>query len=456
MDFHFGLIVIFLIIDVASVRSTDGSSKRISNQGYVRSGNTANSYFQSATNRQTQTNYFLPSSYDNDNIFFPNDDYNPSPNNYGNFFSTPKTDLKNTEFSGSLRPVTQTSYTPYRTPASNTPIPIFNTPADNDFTTSRTTTPPKLHPPLSSLKESSPLNVNPAERISQRKCEEYTEEILDTVYKYGINFTTGVTEVIDTCRGFIRHFLVNGIDVIDEGEFTHMVALGTGSTTDFSLMCGGTLISHTWVLTAAHCTYGPNGGPTVARIGFRNLTGNTGFGTTVLVKNIISHPDFNPPALYADIALVQLTDAVTFNSAIRPACLYHEYDILPKNTLVWVSGWGVTEFAGDPNNRLQKASLDLIDNASCAKRHNSSIEVPYGITSNMICAGDIRNNWSTDTCQGDSGGPLQIKHTESKCLYKVIGITSFGQGCAMIDVPGVYTRVSEYLSWIESIVWPQK
>ncbi|XP_011687089.1 PREDICTED: serine protease snake-like [Wasmannia auropunctata] len=281
---------------------------------------------------------------------------------------------------------------------------------------------------------------------------------MDTVYRYGINVITGKPEVLETCRKFIVSFLIKGIDVIEEGEFTHMVALGTQTTTDFFLTCGGTLISHSWVLTAAHCTHGPSGGPTVARIGFRNLMGHdTDFGTTVLVKDTITHPDYNPPTLYADIALMQLTDAVTFNSAIRPACLYHQYDIVPKNTPVWVSGWGTMELAGEPNNRLQKASLNLIDNASCAKRHNGTLEVPYGITSNMICAGDIKNNWTTDTCEGDSGGPLQIKHTESKCLYKVIGITSFGHSYGLgIEFPGVYTRVSEYLSWIESIVWPQK
>jgi len=89
----------------------------------------------------------------------------------------------------------------------------------------------------------------------------------------------------------------------------------------------------------------------------------------------------------------------------------------------------------------------------CTIRHNSSTEVPYGITPSMICAGDSRN-WTKDTCQGDSGGPLQIVHP-SECLFQVIGVTSFGQGCGMINIPGVYTRVSHYLSWIEDNVWPQ-
>jgi len=104
---------------------------------------------------------------------------------------------------------------------------------------------------------------------------------------------------------------------------------------------------------------------------------------------------------------------------------------------------------------LQKAKLELVDNLLCTIRHNSSTEVPYGITPSMICAGDPRGNWTKDTCQGDSGGPLQIINP-NKCLFQVIGITSIGKGCAMSDTPSVYTKVSHYLSWIEDKVWPQE
>lgn len=72
----------------------------------------------------------------------------------------------------------------------------------------------------------------------------------------------------------------------------------------------------------------------------------------------------------------------------------------------------------------------------------------------MICAGDSHGGWNKDTCQGDSGGPLQISHPKNICLFQVLGITSFGQGCGVINTPGVYTRVSYYLNWIEDIVWP--
>lgn len=99
-----------------------------------------------------------------------------------------------------------------------------------------------------------------------------------------------------------------------------------------------------------------------------------------------------------------------------------------------------------------KAQLDLIDNLECKDAYNNVREVPNGITSRMLCAGDSQGNFSRDTCQGDSGGPLQTQDPIYSCLFQVIGITSFGLGCAL--VPGVYTKVSSYIHWIENTVWP--
>jgi len=111
--------------------------------------------------------------------------------------------------------------------------------------------------------------------------------------------------------------------------------------------------------------------------------------------------------------------------------------------------------SGKYSNLLLKAKLDLIDNQNCTEKYKTSHTVPRGITSNMICAGDLHGDWTTDTCKGDSGGALQINDS-NKCLFQVIGITSMGMGCAMREIPSVYTKVSYYLSWIEDNVWRQE
>lgn len=344
-------------------------------------------------------------------------------------------------------------------PVTQAPEPVTNIPSssasDNPFSTFYAHNPITIKPAslgTPSLLDLISITSGSTKTISELKCDEYVREIVGTTEIMSLVGTSSdVIKVNNICRDANR--LVIGGTEAKIGEFPHMVALGRISDRTFTLMCGATLISHTWVLSAAHCTYGPNGSPTDARIGFHKLTDQQSTGVTVAIKTMIRHPNYKPPAMYADIALVELANAVTFSMTIRPACLYQKYDSVPVSA--WISGWGVTEIGGDSTEELRKAQLDLIDNLACTIRYNSSKETPYGVTPSMICAGDPSEGWIKDSCQGDSGGPLQVIHPKNLCVFQVIGVTSFGQGCAIIDTPGVYTRVSHYISWIEGIVWPQ-
>ncbi|XP_029160770.1 serine protease snake-like isoform X2 [Nylanderia fulva] len=360
--------------------------------------------------------------------------------------------------SNAPEPVTQASYRPLPSaPVINTPSSSSHAPpapVNNPFIIPPTNNPPiKVKPPSSGTAslEDIPIRIDSKTR-SELKCDEYVRELVGTTEIMSLaGISSDVIKLDNVCRDTNR--LVVGGTEAKAGEFPHMVALGRRNSDEtFTLMCGATLISHTWVLSAAHCTYGPNGAPTDVRIGFHRLTEQQP-GVTITIKRMIRHTDYNPPAMYADIALIELMNSVTFSMLIRPACLYQQYDTVP--TSAWISGWGVTEFAGDQTDRLQKAKLDLVDNLACTIRHNSSKEIPHGVTPSMICAGDPRGGWTSDSCQGDSGGPLQVIHPRNLCVFQVIGVTSFGQGCAIINTPGVYTRVSHYISWIENIVWPQ-
>lgn len=161
-------------------------------------------------------------------------------------------------------------------------------------------------------------------------------------------------------------------------------------------------------------------------------------------------PGYSNDLKYNDIGLLELETTVKFTPFIRPACLPSEDGEYNRSI---ASGWGVTSFSGDKPSILQKVVLEWFTFDECMATFNTgSKDLDKGVdTASQFCAGSKKEK--KDACQGDSGGPLQIYHDHWKCMYTLIGITSFGQACATPDVPGIYTYIYYYIDWIESIVW---
>ncbi|EDV46352.1 serine protease snake [Drosophila erecta] len=226
-------------------------------------------------------------------------------------------------------------------------------------------------------------------------------------------------------------------------EFPFMAALGWRSNFDQRIYyrCGGALIANNFVLTAAHCADLGGEPPNQVRLGGDNLT--MAMGEDIPIRRVIIHPDYSASTAYNDIALLELETAA--KPGLKPICIWTQKEL--ANTLVTAIGYGQTSFAGLSSAQLLKVPLLSVSNEEC-QPHYQKAQLAEGVLGTQMCAGDITGE--RDTCQGDSGGPLLMRDGQ---LSYVVGITSLGQGCAS-GPPSVYTRVSSFVDWIESIVWP--
>ncbi|XP_074444332.1 coagulation factor XI-like isoform X2 [Larus michahellis] len=156
------------------------------------------------------------------------------------------------------------------------------------------------------------------------------------------------------------------------------------------------------------------------------------------VEEIIVHPQYKYAQTGYDIALMKLDKPMNFTDLQLPICLPSKEDANVLYTDCWVVGWGYRKEKGRVEDILQKATVPLMSKEECQARYRKR-----RIGDKVICAG--YDEGGRDACKGDSGGPLSCRHEE---VWYLVGITSWGEGCARPRQPGVYTNVAEYSDWI--------
>lgn len=197
--------------------------------------------------------------------------------------------------------------------------------------------------------------------------------------------------------------------------------------------CGGTLVDEDKIVTAAHCTAGKQPAEIAVVAGREDK--ESGAGVTVAVTEIWVHPSFTDVRSGSDISVLTLAQPIGYEPMELPTA--GQTDLYAAGRPGLILGWGRTAADGQPSRYLMKAGVPLIADPDCTKSY------PAYKPEAMVCAGVPEGG--VDSCQGDSGGPLIVDG-------RLVGITSWGEGCAAPGKPGVYTRVVAYLDLLKEQV----
>ncbi|XP_065204644.1 venom protease-like [Planococcus citri] len=244
---------------------------------------------------------------------------------------------------------------------------------------------------------------------------------------------------------------------VQSGDWPWIVALGyrRGTNTTILWQCEGTLISDTWVITAAHCVQGMGSLVlTTVRAGDLDLNDEVKDGASpvdIKVSQSIVHPEFLTRPPINDIALLRLNSSIKFNENISAICLlnkeeYKSDKVYERKIPYYVVGWTLayTQQESSRSKMIQEFEVEIEDVKTCSEKYKSEgYHDKTLINERVLCANHHYHN--KDSCYTDSKGPMMIPHNGS--IY-LAGISSYGLKCS--HLPAVYTRVAYFTDWIRN------
>ncbi len=207
--------------------------------------------------------------------------------------------------------------------------------------------------------------------------------------------------------------------------------------------CGGSLIAPNFVLSAGHCVDFLNASDMKVVIGSQTNSANASTAETHNVVKFTTHPDFENSwsKITHDYAVIELETESIHTPVGLTSSLISPFDV-SKDGDSMTMGWGTTTESGSLATTLMEVTVPLVSNEACG------VSYPDQIDDSMVCAG--LEEGGKDSCQGDSGGPLVVKDADNNEI--LVGVVSWGHGCARPKKYGVYSNVAFARDWIDGVM----